>query len=396
MDNMNGLDPKYLALIQAGLGILAGNNGRQSAGAAIGQGLLGGVGAYQSGLQNQQMMAMRQNQYDQQNKMYAQNQDEYNRKLKEEQTQKAAKARLLRGQDGYMQVNDGSSYEQDLVDSGYGDMMFKQQFNKNADPYFTPIPTDKGMARFNNRTGGLELITLPNGQTVVKSSDSPDVRGSVKAAESLAAAQYKPNTDIDGVVSTDAQVAQQSLGREGGIKVPTKAEQKTAEFKAESNAKKDQSMSGIGSIIDEARGVLTGAVKPTSSKAGVVIDALGAAIGQSPEGAAQADQLKAIGGALVAKMPRMEGPQSNFDVQNYERMAGDVGNPTLPIERRLEALATVEKLWRKYDKSEGNIMPRNETINAKPAPKSVLKGQVYKGHKFLGGDPSNPANWTKQ
>lgn len=70
MDNMNGLDPKYLALIQAGLGILAGNNGRQPAGAAIGQGLLGGVGAYQDALMQQQFIKRQNQQFDMQNQQF--------------------------------------------------------------------------------------------------------------------------------------------------------------------------------------------------------------------------------------------------------------------------------------------------------------------------------------
>ena len=411
MDNMNGIDPKYLALIQAGLGILAGNNGRQPVGAAIGQGLLGGVGGYQDGLQNQQMMAMRQNQYDQQQNMFAQNQEKYNRELKNEQTQKAAKARLLRGQDGYMQVNDGSSYEQDLVDSGYGDMMFKQQFNKNADPYFTPIPTDKGMARFNNRTGGLELITLPNGQTVVKSSDSPDVRGSVKAAESLAAAQYKPNTDIDGIVSTDAQVAQQSLGSDGGIKVPTKAENKAAEVKAEASAK---SQIELPKVIDQANQTYQ-LVEDLITHPG-----LKPAVGLS----SKLDPRNYIAGTSAADFKvRLDQLQGQQFLQAFESLKGGgqitevEGKKATDAMARMNTSQTEEEfiksakefqsvikagLERSKAKAGGNqIMPNTEPMpqSDKPAPKSLVKGQKYKGWTYTGGNTAeeraDPKNWTR-
>jgi hypothetical protein len=190
----------------------------------------------------------------------------------------------------------------------------------------------------------------------------------------------------------------------GGIKIPTKAEQaaaeaqakanvelnmspqiKAAQMGAESQAKKDATMSGIGQIIDQARGLLTGKQKPTSSKFGNIADAVGASVGFSPEGAAEADALKAVGGALVAKMPRMEGPQSNFDVANYEKMAGNVADPTLPIERRLAALNEVEKLWRKYDKTDGNILPKDakmpQALPAKPSAMTLKKGTVYQTPK---------------
>lgn len=70
MDNFQQIDPKYLALIQAGMGILAANNGRQPAGAAIGQGLLGGTNAYQENLMQQQEAALRQQEMDMRNQEF--------------------------------------------------------------------------------------------------------------------------------------------------------------------------------------------------------------------------------------------------------------------------------------------------------------------------------------
>jgi hypothetical protein len=80
------------------------------------------------------------------------------------------------------------------------------------------------------------------------------------------------------------------------------------------------------------------------------VDMAGRLIGYAPPGAREAAQLEAVGGALVAKMPRMEGPQSDFDVQNYRAMAGQVGDKTLPIATRKAALDEVKRLWAKYDK----------------------------------------------
>jgi hypothetical protein len=295
-------------------------------------------------------------------------------------------------------------------------MMFKQQFNKNADPYFTPIPTDKGMARFNNRTGGLELITLPNGQTVVKSSDSPDVRGSVKAAESLAAAQYKPNTDIDGIVSTDAQVSQQALGSDGGIKVPTKAEEAAEKLIAEDQAKSTVGLSGAIAkaedtlrLVDEMVGSEDGTIpqhKGFKSAVGLSskIDPRNYLAGtDATDFNVRAEQLKGKqfleafeslkGGGQITEiegkkatdaMARMNAASSEAE---YVKAARDFQSTIRGAVNRAKLKAGNSK----------SIMPNNEAMpqSNKPVPKSLLKGQEYKGWKYLGGDKSDPKNWTR-
>lgn len=63
----------------------------------------------------------------------------------------------------------------------------------------------------------------------------------------------------------------------------------------------------------------------------------------------QADaKLKVLGGALTSKQPRFEGPQSNIDMAFYKQMAGDLDNPNLPVESRLETLRTMIDLQKKY------------------------------------------------
>ena len=142
-----------------------------------------------------------------------------------------------------------------------------------------------------------------------------------------------------------------------------KAQQALMLEDAQAKAKKERGMSGIGSVIDEARKIMKGeavdkdgkpikAPLPTQSYAGAAGDFISGIFGGSSEGAAQAEQLKVLGGALVMSMPRMEGPQSDRDVQAYREMAGQVGDNTLPIARRLKALDMVEKLYRKYDTSD--------------------------------------------
>lgn len=87
---------------------------------------------------------------------------------------------------------------------------------------------------------------------------------------------------------------------------------------------------------------------PTESLAGAGIDKAMSLVGKSTKSADVASQLEALSGWLVSNVPRMEGPQSNFDVDNYKTMAGKVGDRTLPISARLAAANEVEKLQRKY------------------------------------------------
>lgn len=119
--------------------------------------------------------------------------------------------------------------------------------------------------------------------------------------------------------------------------------------------KREANMADIGQVIDRARNLLTGeetGTKPTGSWIGTGVDIAGSVFGASPSGAKEADALKAVSGSLVSSMPRMEGPQSDRDTALYREMAGQVGDPTLPVERRLFALKEVERLWRKYGRGE--------------------------------------------
>lgn len=86
----------------------------------------------------------------------------------------------------------------------------------------------------------------------------------------------------------------------------------------------------------------------TGSGAGSLLDAGAAMFGRSTDGAKAIAALQTIAGQLTSSMPRMQGPQSDKDVQLYRQMAGDLANPNLPRETRMAALAQIEALNRKY------------------------------------------------
>lgn len=174
------------------------------------------------------------------------------------------------------------------------------------------------------------------------------------------------------MAATSPQVTQQQGNPALPMKLQNEIAVNNAKLAGELQTKRDFNMQDTGAVIDEARAILTAgnkppgkgesAAKPTASGVGTALDWAGSMIGVAPKGAAQADKLRAIAGVLTAKVPRMEGPQSDRDVALYKESAGRIGDSTLPIERRLAALATVEQLFRKYDKTS----PQPQAPQAQP------------------------------
>jgi hypothetical protein len=189
--------------------------------------------------------------------------------------------------------------------------------------FYQALPTAQGYAQFNARTGQIAPLPL-QGQSVLPAAQSPALQGEIAGAR---------------------------MG-------------------SEAQAKRAFNMTGAGSVIDQAENILTGQTKPTASGIGALADVAGSVVGYAPRGAAQADQLKAIGGQLVSKMPRMEGPQSDRDVQLYTQMAGQIGDATIPISRRLAALQTVRSIVQKYEPM--NQPSQSPQQNAQPnQPKTI-------------------------
>lgn len=417
MDNFQQIDPKYLALIQAGAGILAANNGRAPASAAIGQGLLGGANAYQDNLMQQQMMQMRNDQIQSQRQLF----DARAGELQAEGQQRTNRNNAL---NAWKQQNPSLANLAD-IDFGTAYKASNPQAATGADPYFTAIATENGLGSFNNRTGAFEPLNI-QGKPIIKSTDSPLVRGRVKGAEAEATANFKPNTLVDGSILTDSQVSnmargvpmtatsqsmrispqvqgarddkrmqillaeQQAAGGAGmnpeldkeisnvsrqlGIKVPTKAEQAGSVTKAQETAKADvafetdktknvKTANKFLSVAQQAKDLLD--KDPTGSGIGSAVDSAGRLFGISTDSSEVASQLETVSGWLVSNVPRMEGPQSNFDVDNYKTMAGMIGDRTRPVKERKAALDEVIKLQEKYKSlngAESNKTTKDETV----------------------------------
>lgn len=91
-------------------------------------------------------------------------------------------------------------------------------------------------------------------------------------------------------------------------------------------------------LIDEATGSGTGAAR----------DKLAAFFGVSTTGAQATAQLLPLQAAIMLNQPRMEGPQSDRDVQLYREAAGQLGDPSVPRETKKAAIQTIRRLQNQY------------------------------------------------
>lgn len=123
-------------------------------------------------------------------------------------------------------------------------------------------------------------------------------------------------------------------------------------------------------IIEEAKPLIQGS---TGSYAGAGADIVAQGFGLSTSGARNIAKLKALEGALMLNQPRMEGPQSNFDVQLYRQMAAQIGDPTIPVKTRLAALDTLQQLNEKYVGDEGGDVAKKS--NVRSLADKILAGQ---------------------
>ncbi|MDN5621776.1 MAG: hypothetical protein L0G96_01475 [Acinetobacter sp.] len=143
------------------------------------------------------------------------------------------------------------------------------------------------------------------------------------------------------------------------VKSTTTAAQQSA--KNEENTR----IQRVETIIPEIRTLLS---KATGSYLGAGADLLANTVGISTEGAKATAQLKTLSGQMVAAMPKMSGPQSDKDVAMYKEMAGNLSDPTIPVETRLAALETIEKLNEKYKVLNSGGIPASiaKPLGAKP------------------------------
>lgn len=111
----------------------------------------------------------------------------------------------------------------------------------------------------------------------------------------------------------------------------------------------------------------------TGSATGAAADKVASFFGSSLDGDQAIAQLKILQANLMTNMPRMEGPQSDRDVQLYREAAGEIGEPMVPRARKKAALQMIRALQQKY--AEG------APVSAKSAPVDVGETTTINGVK---------------
>jgi hypothetical protein len=225
-------------------------------------------------------------------------------------------------------------------------------------PSYLPVPAAAGAA-----PPGMPPAARPVGQPVPGAAPvqaAPRIGMAPARAAQPVTPAFAPNAvgpTGQAVQANQPNVVQTAAGP---VQLSGKERQKLAVASLEAQQKKEQGMSGLGDAITEARNILTGTDPltgtpgqkplPTASGAGSLVDYLGNIVGQAPRGQNEAKRLEVVAAILTSKVPRMEGPQSDRDVELYKQAAGNAGNSGLPISTRLAALDTMQKLYGKYER----------------------------------------------
>lgn len=140
-----------------------------------------------------------------------------------------------------------------------------------------------------------------------------------------------------------------------------------------------QRISRINAVLDEIQGILPQA---TASYAGRGIDLLARGVGLATPGDVATGKLGTLGGQLVALMPKMSGPQSDKDVAMYKQMAGQLDDPTIPLQVRQAALQTIRSLNNKYaemnSQRPATVPYRNDVpVNTQPQNQAKLNNILF-------------------
>lgn len=231
----------------------------------------------------------------------------------------------------------------------------------------------KGLSAYNQGQGNLQKNGINNQgyvDSVIGNSidlQNPLTKPTIAGMQLAAKSGVSPKTAIDeGVKIAEKSVsdlkAVQSAGREmytgqnaqqkADIEVETKNRQdknkaniELNQKQAETTQKKTNSANQVVGLLDQATPLIETA---TNSGAGALADDAMAFFGKSTQGANSAQALKALGANLVMQMPRMEGPQSDKDVQLYKEMAGQIADPWIPKARKMAALQTIKDIQGRY------------------------------------------------
>lgn len=167
----------------------------------------------------------------------------------------------------------------------------------------------------------------------------------------------RPEDEAAAVESAKLGVQQQYLPTELGLRTDAALQQEAGKLNVQRAADRSQKAFTRTRDADESLDLIAEAVRilpqATGSRAGALWDQANATVGRSTAGAEANAQLKIIAAGLLSKVPRMEGPQSDKDVQMYKEASGNLADETLPVKTREAAASQIVRLQRKYASQQG-------------------------------------------
>lgn len=227
----------------------------------------------------------------------------------------------------------------------------KRQFSKFGDQvggdlpqWKAPVQVDQG-----NQTSFVNPVTMQpmgNFRTFVSPNTAASVAATMRGQDltdkrSREANDIQRNAQRSQIIDTPNGPILVDKGTGGAQPVMLGG----APVKGDAQMKRESGAGQVIALLDQAEKILP---KATNSFAGAGVDLMARGVGIGTGGAQAVGQLKAIEGALLGQMPRMEGPQSNYDVQMYKQAAGQLGDPTVPSEIKQAAINTIREIQQRY------------------------------------------------
>lgn len=215
-DEVDKMEALRMALMQAGLGIMSARTGG-NLGAAIGQGGLQGLQAYQQNIQGQKQekrmaakdamdqaqFGMRQQQFESEQASVA------DQKARQKAFEEAVKGAYQLDEQGNIVGIDKDKYQAalTLLDPAQAAKMFYQGQSETQPYYQQAVDAQKGLGSFNARTG--EFV-FPGG--LVRPQDNPALQGQIAGAKTGAQTEAEAKAEAKiGLGAAEAK-AVQSIG----------------------------------------------------------------------------------------------------------------------------------------------------------------------------------------
>lgn len=278
----------------------------------------------------------------------------------------------------YQNISEGAKAGQDLVKitgpDGAERYVTRAQAVQAAQPRpMMPQPPMQQPPQMRPQPGmtGSYTGSPEQAQAAIAGIRDPQERANAQAAFEEQA-RRTPNFGQGGPFQATPTSAQSAYA--AALKTKAEADARAASEREAGVANRGIKASDMLTNLSRARVLLTAGNGPTASRGGAMVDSALGAVGLSTPSADAASALDNISGWLTSNVPRMEGPQSNFDVKNYETMSGRVGDRHLPVSQRLAALTEVENIQKRYAHLNGNQQGGNQQNLVAELPKNAPKG----------------------